>query len=100
MDQKGPCLPGVFRQAVSGTEKLHVTGKPVEVMRGLVAICPPDGLILDPFAGSGTTIVAALAEDRRAVGIESDPDICLTARRRLGDPGALPTVGGLFAGLA
>jgi hypothetical protein len=63
-------------------------------------LCPPGGLVLDPFAGSGTTLLAALAEGRRAVGIERSPDYCKTARRRLGDPDALPPTGGLFAGLA
>jgi site-specific DNA-methyltransferase (adenine-specific) len=65
-----PCLPGVFRQSVAGDEKLHVAGKPLAVMRGVVQICPPGGVILDPFAGSGTTLEAALREGRRAIGIE------------------------------
>jgi predicted DNA-binding WGR domain protein len=49
----------------------------------LVRICPRGGLVLDPFAGSGTTGVAALLEDRRFVGIEITNDYSAIARERL-----------------
>ena len=39
-------------------------------MRDVVQICEPGGRILDPFAGSGTTILAAVQEGYEAVGIE------------------------------
>lgn len=52
----------------------HPTVKPLALMRHLVTLaCPKGGLVLDPFAGSGTTLQAALAEGRRAVGVEADP---------------------------
>jgi len=55
-------------------ENDHATVKPVEIMRWLVKLCcPPGGLILDPYCGSGTTGVAALAEGFRFLGIERDP---------------------------
>jgi DNA modification methylase len=60
----------------------------------------PDSLILDPFCGSGTTLKAAVMLGRQAVGIEQSAEYCELARRRLGDPDALPPAGGLFAGLA
>jgi site-specific DNA-methyltransferase (adenine-specific) len=50
-----PCLPGVWRKSVVGTNKQHIAGKPVEVMEGIVAICPIGGAVLDPYAGSATT---------------------------------------------
>ena len=51
----------------------HPTVKPLAVMRYLVALtCPEGGVVLDPFAGSGTTGAAALLEGRRFVGIEQD----------------------------
>lgn len=64
-------MPGVFR-AMSPTQadRHHQTEKPLELMRQLVHICEPGGLILDPFCGSGTTLVAALLEGYRATGIE------------------------------
>jgi site-specific DNA-methyltransferase (adenine-specific) len=53
--------------------RLHITQKPVELMRDLVRITPPGGIVLDPFAGAGSTGVAALAEHRQFIGIEIDP---------------------------
>ena len=63
------CLPGVFRQA-NPANRIHVTEKPLQLMRNVVQICEPGGRILDPFAGSGTTILAAVQEGYEAVGIE------------------------------
>src|SRR5579871_978572 len=52
----------------------HVAAKPVLLLSHLVrAFVPPGGTVLDPFAGSGTTGVAAIATGRRAVLIERDP---------------------------
>ncbi|MCC0013630.1 MAG: site-specific DNA-methyltransferase [Rhodobiaceae bacterium] len=43
------------------------------LMRSFVRhVCPPGGVVLDPFAGTGTTLRAAVLEDRRAIGIEAD----------------------------
>lgn len=64
------CLWGVIREPVRVADKHHITGKPTAVMQQLVRVCPPDGTVLDPFAGSGTTGVAALLKGRRFVGIE------------------------------
>jgi site-specific DNA-methyltransferase (adenine-specific) len=51
----------------------HPTVKPVELMRWLVRlVTPPGGLVLDPFAGSGTTGIAALLEGRMFLGIERE----------------------------
>ena len=62
----------------------HPTVKPVALMRYLIRlICPQGGLILDPFMGSGTTLIAARDEFVRAVGIERDPEFCDIARTRL-----------------
>lgn len=64
-------------------DKHHTTGKPTEVMRWLVRICPPGGTILDPFMGSGTTGVAALIEGRKFVGVEMVPHYQQVAERRI-----------------
>lgn len=51
----------------------HPTVKPLDLMRWLVRlVTPPGGLVLDPFAGSGTTLHAARAEGFRAIGIERE----------------------------
>ncbi|MEG0483798.1 MAG: site-specific DNA-methyltransferase [Oscillospiraceae bacterium] len=63
------CLPGVFRYT-NPQNRVHVTEKPLTLMREIVKICVPGGRILDPFAGSGTTVLAAVQEGYEAVGIE------------------------------
>lgn len=63
------CLPGVF-QYTNPQNRTHVTEKPLQLMREVVRICEPGGRILDPFAGSGTTVLAARQEGYEAVGIE------------------------------
>lgn len=58
-----------------GARNTHPTVKPVALMRWLVRlVTPPGGLVLDPFAGSGTTGVAALLEGCRFVGVERADD--------------------------
>ncbi len=54
-----PVLPGAYRIPIRRTDKHHLTGKPTELMHALVRIADPGGRILDPFAGSGTTLLAA-----------------------------------------
>lgn len=53
-------------------------------MRELVKICVPGGRVLDPFAGSGTTLLAAREQGLDAVGIEAVPEIYRAAKARLG----------------
>lgn len=68
--EHGGPWPGVLPYTVKQSDKHHITGKPTDLMRQLVQVVPPGGLILDPFFGSGTTGVAAILEGRRFVGIE------------------------------
>jgi site-specific DNA-methyltransferase (adenine-specific) len=67
----------------------HPTVKPLDVMRWLVRlITPPYGLVLDPFAGSGTTLVAALQEGFQAIGCELDATSSRVILHRLERVGA------------
>ena len=78
----------------------HPAAKPVDLMRYLIRqLTPPGGLVLDPFAGSGSTLVAAMMEGRRAVGCEIDAAYCDIIRRRL-DHASGTGKGSLFAGVA
>lgn len=62
----------------------HPTVKPLDLMRYLVRlITPPEETVLDPFAGSGSTLIAAGLEGRDFVGIELDPDYVRIAQARL-----------------
>ena len=61
------------------------TQKPLALLRLLVQACVrPGGTVLDPFCGSGTTLVAAVESGRRAIGIDRDPTAIEIARKRLG----------------
>lgn len=84
LDRAAPTLPGVFREPVRKADKNHLTGKPTDLMRQLVRICEQGGRILDPFAGSGTTLVAAEAEGCNWMGIEMTDHYFTVARDRLG----------------
>ncbi len=64
--------------------KLHPTQKSVKILRPLIeSFSKPGDLILDPFAGSGSTCVAAARTGGRYVGIELESQHCQTIRRRL-----------------
>lgn len=63
---------------------VHPCVKPLSLMRWLVRlVTPPGGLVLDPFAGSGSTGVACVLEGFRFVGIDQDPEYVEIARRRI-----------------
>jgi site-specific DNA-methyltransferase (adenine-specific) len=76
-------LPGHFIASQPRKDRVHITQKPVEVMQQLVRICPENGTVLDPFAGSGTTGVAALREGRDFIGVELSDHYAGIAERRL-----------------
>ena len=63
-------LPGLTTCSVQKGGRFHQTGKPVELMKQIVKICEPGGLVLDPFMGSGSTGVACAETGRRFSGIE------------------------------
>jgi site-specific DNA-methyltransferase (adenine-specific) len=66
-----------------GGAKLHPTQKPVNVMQWCIGFTSPELLILDPYMGSGTTLLAAKNLGRDAVGIEIEERYCEIAAKRL-----------------
>ena len=77
-----PCLPGVFKYG-NPQSRIHLTEKPLQLMRDIVKITEPGGHILDPFAGSGTTVLAAVQEGYTATGIEVTDTYAELARERI-----------------
>jgi site-specific DNA-methyltransferase (adenine-specific) len=73
---------------------LHPTEKPTGILDPLIVYsCPPGGTVLDPFAGSGSTLDTARCSGRKAVGIEASEAYCEVIARRLSQ-------GSLFGGAA
>ncbi len=84
-----------------GADNDHPTVKPVSLMDYLIRVyCPPKGWVLDPFCGSGTTGVAALALERSFLGIDREEKYAAIAEKRCADaelptevfPGMIPGV--------
>ena len=76
-------IPDVLDFPYTGN-KLHPTQKPVAALKPLIeAFCPPHGTVLDPFAGSGSSLVAAQQLGRQYLGIEIDAQHHRTATARL-----------------
>ncbi len=76
------CLPGFYEFSYP-SDREHITQKPVELMRAMVEICTPGGVVMDPFMGSGTTGVAAMESGRGFVGCEQNPEYFAISCRRI-----------------
>jgi DNA modification methylase len=74
---------GAFKDSERGMAAVHPTQKPEIVMRWCIKLSGVEGTILDPFMGSGTTLVAAKNLGRKAIGIEICEEYCEIAARRL-----------------
>jgi site-specific DNA-methyltransferase (adenine-specific) len=76
---------------------IHPTEKPAPLLDPLIRYgCRPGGLVVDPFAGSCSTLLAARALGRPAIGIEGREDYCEASARRLSEPYSV----GLFTDIA
>ena len=71
-------------QKINRSQMVHPTEKPVGLLANLItSVTKPGDLILDPFAGSGSTLVAAKKTGRRFIGVELDDDFYQIAQRRI-----------------
>lgn len=79
----GVTAPGCFRYMSSHAKKQHIAGKPLELMKDLLQVVPSKATVLDPFAGSGTTLLAATELDMKGIGIEQSDVYCERIQERL-----------------
>lgn len=82
LTDRGP-FDGCYDHKVKQSDKFHMTGKPTPLLRELVKVAPVGGTVLDPFAGSSTTLVAASLEGRKSIGFELSEDYCDISIERL-----------------
>lgn len=82
---KKTVLPtNIVSAALVGKSKGHPAVFPVELPLFFIKLlCPPDGLVVDPFGGSGTTAIAASQLNRRCVLIDNNPTYCEVAAARV-----------------
>ncbi len=77
-------VTSVLRAKNLRSRAINETEKPVPILMPLIAYgCPPGGLVLDPFAGSCSTLIAAKLTGRQAIGIEKRESQCEAAAKRL-----------------
>ena len=80
---EGICQRGYLRFPVEIQDKEHITQKPIRLIKEILRTRDEWQTVLDPFMGSGTTLVAAKDLGRRAIGIEIEERYCEIAAKRL-----------------
>lgn len=100
-DNPQDCYPSAVLRHTPPTagKRIHLTEKPVGVISDLLTLTPTEGVVLDPFMGSGTTGVAVVESGRRFIGVEmSDHYYALASDRlaalKVGEQMALDVNGG------
>ena len=80
---KGKNPGDIWEIKLEHSSEKHFAAFPLELPTRLIrAFCPPDGVVCDPFGGSGTTGVSAMREKRKSIMIELNPDFCEIMKKR------------------
>ena len=84
INPKGRNKRTVWRIAAENNRELHFASYPTKLIETPIdAGCPPNGIVLDPFMGSGTTAIVAKRLGRHYIGFEPNPDYVEICHRRL-----------------
>ena len=79
-------IKGIFGPSIPYLLGNHYAAFPPKLAEiCMIAGCPKDGIILDPFIGSGTVGFVALMQDRKYIGIELNEEYCKLARKRISE---------------
>jgi site-specific DNA-methyltransferase (adenine-specific) len=77
------CLPGYYKYSnVTAKDRQHQTEKPLSLIKDLLEITPENGIVLDPFMGSGTTAEACILTNRNYIGFELSKEYHAIATQR------------------
>lgn len=87
----GRVVHNVFKyKSPSPHQRIHPTQKPLDLIAEFVRLFSPQGgFVLDPFAGSATTVIAAASERRRVIAFENDAEVFAAASGRIAESGFL-----------
>ena len=85
LNDGSPAYPGVIRCAVETAGKMHLTQKPLDVGKWSLSMIAQGGVVVDPFSGSGTTIIACEQLGRRCRAVEIAPGYVAVALQRWAD---------------
>jgi len=92
VDKQTVLPPNVLSLPLVGKNKGHPAVFPIDLPLFFIKLlCPEDGLVVDPFSGSGTTGLAALSLGRKSVLIDNNEEYCQAAIKRLREEGAART---------
>lgn len=84
-NEKGRNMRTVWKIATKGISEAHFATFPEELVRRcILAGCPENGIVLDPFLGSGTTLKVAKQLNRSGIGIELNQEYIQIAKKRIG----------------
>jgi len=85
-DGRNKPIDNPFLRGKTLRQNTHPTVKPVKLMEYLITlVTPPNGIVLDPFMGSGTTAVACIKTNRKYIGFEISEEYCKIAEKRISE---------------